>query len=57
MPVIVMKDHAEPLMNEDDHDRIRPSPSGKSNQKYLLRWALVIFSLAVWFVMAALLIW
>ncbi|MFS8047272.1 hypothetical protein [Rhizobium sp. BR 314] len=52
-----MKDHAEPLMNEDDHDRIRPSPSGKSNQKYLLRWALVVFSLAVWFVMAALLIW
>jgi len=52
-----MKDHAEPLMKEDDDDRIPLGPPGKSNQKYLLRWILVIFCLVVWFAMAALLIW
>ncbi|SCB38497.1 hypothetical protein GA0061102_102839 [Rhizobium miluonense] len=44
-------------MNDDKHDPNASKQQGGSRQKYLLRWILVIFCLAVWIAMAALLIW
>ncbi|RKD35640.1 MULTISPECIES: hypothetical protein [unclassified Rhizobium] len=44
-------------MKDDDRDRIQSEPPGGLSRKYLLRWILVIFCLAVWITMAALLIW
>ncbi|MGG6896921.1 MULTISPECIES: hypothetical protein [Rhizobium] len=57
MPAIAMQNQAEQLMNDDKHDPNASKQQGGSRQKYLLRWILVIFCLAVWIAMAALLIW
>ncbi|MFK0164978.1 hypothetical protein [Rhizobium sp. NPDC090279] len=57
MPAIVMKHHAEPLMKDDNHDRIASGQPGGLRQKHLLRWILVIFCLVVWIAAAAFFIW
>ncbi|MCZ3379275.1 MULTISPECIES: hypothetical protein [Rhizobium] len=57
MPAIVMKHHAEPLMKDENHDRIAPERPGGLRQKLLLRWILVIFCLVVWIAVAAFFIW
>jgi hypothetical protein len=54
---ITMKQYSEQVMKDTDPDRVRPGWLRILHSKFVLRWLLVAFCIAVWAAFAIFLIW